>query len=302
LSELAEFLDSFDGGTRKVYSAGLTLFEEYYGRSVSEFLDEVEADLRLPRRERKRVARNALKGFVKFLQKKGLAPKTIRAYVGAVQSFARYFDINISSRFIGLPSSQPISKKFPWTTEKVAEFIQLISNPMVRTIAVCLFQSGISISDLLALTYGDIKYEFEHGITPLCFDLARIKTDVPYMTFIGRWGVNTLKEYLKDRELDLSDPIFPGGESTKRLVEHHFQKASKKFYGEYQGRNPCRPHTLRAAFRTILGDAGADRDVVEFWMGHKLPEQLRVYHSRTRDGWRALYVQYEVYLTPKRFL
>lgn len=298
MSELSEFLDSFDGGTRKVYSAGLSLFQQYYGKPLSAFLDEVEADLKLPRRERRRVARNALKGFVDYLAKLGKSPKTIRAYVGAVQSFARYYDVNISTRYVGLPSSQPKSKKFPWTTQKVYEFVQLIRNPMVKTIAVCLFQSGISISDLLALTYGDIKYEFERGIVPLCFDLVRIKTDVPYMTFIGKWGFKTLSEYLKDKRLTLNSPIFPGGESTKRLVEYHFKQAGEKFYGEYQGRNPCGPHTLRAAFRTILGDAGADRDVVEFWMGHKLPEQLRVYHSRTRDGWRALYSQYAQALEP----
>ncbi|MEM2419628.1 MAG: tyrosine-type recombinase/integrase [Candidatus Bathyarchaeia archaeon] len=78
----------------------------------------------------------------------------------------------------------------------------------------------------------------------------------------------------------------------------HFQKVARKWLGEYKGRNPLRPHSLRAAFRTILGDAGMDRDVVEFFMGHKLPEQLRVYHSRSRDGWRAIYAKYMQYIEP----
>jgi hypothetical protein len=71
-----------------------------------------------------------------------------------------------------------------------------------------LIQSGLSISDLLALTYADIKYEFEHRIAPLCFDLARIKTDVSFMTFVGDWGVSLLRQHLAGKELKLQDPIF----------------------------------------------------------------------------------------------
>jgi len=92
--------------------------------------------------------------------------------------------------------------------------------------------------------------------------------------------------------------IFPGGDSKARLVEYHFRKVAKRMLGEFKGQNPMRPNSLRAAFRTILGDAGMDRDVIEFFMGHKLPEQLRVYHSRTREGCRAIYEKYMKFLEP----
>jgi len=295
-----EFLDALGAGTRHVYQRGLETFLTFYqsvgyGKSLSDFLNAVEEDMTLPRRQRKRIARNVFKEFVRFCEKTGYTPKTIRAYVSAVQSFAGYYDIKLSTRYVDLPSSIPVSRKFPWTLDKVAEFVGMMENPEYESIAVTIFQSGLSISDVLALNYEDIKYEFEHGITPLCFDLARIKTDVPFMSFIGNWGVSLLRQHLTGRKLRLQSPLFT---ISARSVEKRFQKLAKKFIGEYTGQNPCRAHTLRAAFRTILGDAGADRDVVEFWMGHRLPEQQRVYHSRTRDGWRALYEKYEKYLTP----
>jgi len=294
-----EFLDALTPGTRKVYNSALKAFLTFYhGKSLSNFLDAIEADMKLPRRQRKRVARNVLKEFVRFCTTQKYEPKTIRAYTGAVQSFAGYYDIKISTRYVDLPSSQPASKKFPWSLEKVAEFLEMVEHPIIKSVAVAVFQSGIGIADLRALNYGDIKYEYEQGIEPLCFDLARIKTDVPFLSFIGEWGVSTLKMNLKGKKLQLDTPLYP---ISARSVQICFKDLAKEWLGEYKGRNPCRPYSLRAAFRTLLGDAKADRDVAEFWMGHQVPEQQRVYHSRSRDGWRALYAQYEKYLTPIKF-
>jgi len=294
-----EFLDAVTPGTRKVYTSGLTAFLVFYqkagyGKSLSNFLDSVEADMRLPRKQRKRISRNILKEFVRYGKEKW-TPKTVRAYAGAVQSFAAYFDVKITTRYVDLPSSHAVSKKFPWSLEKVAEFLGMIEHPIIKAVGVAIFQSGMSEVDILALNYNDIRYEFEHRIAPLCLDIARIKTDVPYMSFIGKWGITELRHVLKGRKLQLDSPLFPISE---RSIQTCFQDLAKDWYGEYEGQNPCRPYSLRAAFRTLLGDAKADRDVVEFWMGHQLPEQQRVYHSRSRDGWRALYEQYEKFLTP----
>jgi len=202
--EASEFLKAMDTGTRKLYSFGLKSFLEFlrmkgYCGSLGEFLDIVEADFRLPRHERKRVARNILNEFIGYCQEKGYAPKTIRAYVAAVQSFAGYYDIMLTARYVNLPSSIPVSQKFPWTLDRVVSFIEAIGNPEVKTIGIVMFQSGLSLAYVLSLTYGDIKYEFENGIVPLCLDLARVKTDVPFMTFIGRWGFNVLKNHLANR-------------------------------------------------------------------------------------------------------
>jgi len=297
-----EFLDALGAGTRHVYQPGLDAFLAFYqsagyGKSLSDFLNAIEEDMKLPRRQRKRIARNVLNEFVRFCkEKKQWAPKTIKAYVSAVQSFAGYYDIKLSTRYVDLPSALPVSHKFPWTLDKVAEFIGMMEDPEYKSIAVTIFQSGLGISDIRALNYEDIKYEYENRITPLCFDLARIKTDVPFMSFIGNWGVTLLRQHLADKKLKLQSQLFT---ISARSIDKHFQKLAKEFVGEYTGNNPCRPHTLRAAFRTILGDAGAEDQIVEFWMGHQLPEQQRVYHSRTRDGWRTLYQKYESYLTPK---
>lgn len=297
-TDTIEFLDALTPSTRKVYQAGLSAFQTFYKRTPKEFLDAVEEDLRKPRRERKRVARNTLKEFVKWLQRQQKKPKSIRAYVASVQSLAGYYDIRITTRYVDLPASTSWSSKFPWTLDRVAEFVAMIENPQLKSFTVTVFQSGLSISDALALTYNDIKLEYEQQIVPLCLDLSRVKTKVPFMTFIGEWGVHLLRRHLQGKNLNLNTRLYDLAETT---IQHNFRKLAKKFIGPYRGRNPCRPHSLRAAFRTLLGDAGCDRDVVKFWMGQRLPEQDRVYHSRSRDGWRKIYSKFEFALTPENW-
>jgi integrase len=263
---------------------------------VAGFLSLVEEDLRRPRLEKTRVARKTLNAFIAHLQGEGFAPKTINAYVGAVQSLAKYYDIPLSTRYVNRPPARAINKKYPWTIEEIGKFIALMNNIQYKCIAACIVQSGLSISDLLGLKYGDIREEFERGVAPLCLDLSRKKTNIPFLTFVGSWALGLLKQQLMDRPLNDDTPIFM---VTRRAVDSYFRRVGVKFGGGFSGRNPYSPHSLRAAFRTILSDHKVDPLYIEFWMGHKVPEQQIVYVSKSREGWRETYrVQAEPWLTP----
>ncbi|MBS7652910.1 site-specific integrase [Candidatus Bathyarchaeota archaeon] len=124
----------------------------------------------------------------------------------------------------------------------------------------------------------------------------RRKTGVRFMTFLGGWAVKLLKEHLSSRKLEDTSSIF---NVTARTVHAYFRKTAQKFAGAFKGRNPYSPHSLRAAFRTFLSDHKVDPLYVEFWMGHKLPEQLRAYINKSRESWRQTYrEQAEPWLTP----
>jgi hypothetical protein len=92
-SEVSEFLSVLKFGTHNVYSRGLAAFQEFYSAqgSIKDFLDRVEKDRLLPRSQRTRIDRVTLNNFVIWLQNRGYSPKTIRIYVGSVQSLAKYF-------------------------------------------------------------------------------------------------------------------------------------------------------------------------------------------------------------------
>jgi len=112
-SEVSEFLSVLRLGTCNVYSRGLEAFQEFYSAQglIKDFLDRVEKDRLLPRSQRTRIDRVTLNNFIIWLQNRGYSPKTIRIYVGAVQSLAKYFDVPISLRHAQLPPAQPVNKK-----------------------------------------------------------------------------------------------------------------------------------------------------------------------------------------------
>jgi len=133
-----EFLETVNGSTRNVYRAALGWFLKFYrsqhgsDKTLEDFLDALDMDMHLPRRKRRRVGRNTLRKFVEWCQNRGYSAKTIRTYVSAVQSFASYFGYNISARYVNLPSSQPVSKKFSWTADKVGELVNQMRDSQLR--------------------------------------------------------------------------------------------------------------------------------------------------------------------------
>ncbi|MEM2104689.1 MAG: hypothetical protein QW717_07375 [Candidatus Bathyarchaeia archaeon] len=198
-------------------------------------MDRVEQDRLLSRSDRKRVDRVTLNGFAAWLQNRGYSPKTIRSYVGAVQSLAKYFGIPISLRYVQLPPFQPVNKKHPWTIEEVGDFIALMDKPLYKSIAASIVQSELSLSDLLALKYGAIKEEFEKGITPICLSLTRKKTGVAFITFMGSWSVKLLKDHLANLKLDDDAPIY---DVSSRVVHAYFRKVAQRFTNNLKCRNP----------------------------------------------------------------
>jgi integrase len=300
-SEVSEFLSVLRLGTCNVYSRGLEAFQEFYSAqgSIKDFLDRVEKDRLLPRSQRTRIDRVTLNNFVIWLQNKGYSPKTIRIYVGSVQSLAKYFDIPVSRARVQLPPAQPVNKKHPWTMEEVGEFIATMDKLLYRSIAASILQSGLSVSDLLALRYGDVKEEFEKGIAPLCLSLTRKKTGISFITFLGSWSIKLLKKYLANRKLEDEAPIY---DVSSRAVHAYFRKTAEKFAGNFKGRNPYSPHSLRAAFRTFLSDHKVDPLYIEYWMGHALPEQQGAYINKSIESWRQTYRQQaEPWLTSPQF-
>jgi integrase len=300
-SEVSEFLFVLKLGTRNVYHRGLEAFQEFYSAygSIKDFLDRVERDRLLPRSQRTRIGRVTLNNFVAWLQNRGYSPKTVRIYVGAVQSLAKYFDVSISLRYVQLPPAHPVNNKHPWTIGEVGEFIAAMDKPIYRSMAASIVQSGLSVSDLPALTYGDIKEEFEKGTTPICLSLTRKKTGIAFITFLGSWAVRLLREHLANSKLDHETRIY---NVSSRIVHAYFRKTAQKFAGHFDGRNPYSPHSLRAAFRTFLSDHKVDPLYIEHWMGHALPEQQSAYINKSIESWRQTYRQQaEQWLTPPQY-
>jgi hypothetical protein len=320
-----EYLDSLKPGTRNIKEQGLHKFLAFYvehcskqgleGDGIADFFDRIDADLALPKRQRKRVALNTMRAFVEWLKQEGYKNKTVRAYVCSVQTIGAFFDYPISVKYANLPASEtaPENRQHPWNIEEVCTWVASLDSPLYRSLSTAFVQSGCDVSTLRTFTYGDIREELQAGIVPLCLEhtagvlvrtvASRKKTGVPFRSFLGGWAVSELKAYLATRaNLQDADKLFP---VTKQAIDDYFRRHALKFANvpEFAGRNPFRPHSLRGAMFQFGKDHKADPDYMKYFMGKKVPEEIMDYINKDREGWREIYrVQVEPWVTPKQFL
>ena len=314
--KIEEFLEGKNPGTRSIYRAGLLTFEEFYKPqgSIPDFLDKLERDRGLGWRQAEDVASTVIRKYVDWLLKvKMFKRKTVRVYVASVQQLAKKYHVPFSTNDTHLPASNPDLKKYAWTVEDVVRFFNLFDSQMYRSMGVLIFQSFIDCSTTLALTYGDIQKEYEANRVPLCIDTERVKSDIPFMSFIGKWGIKELNKWLDPQLKDglTSDTkLFP---TSKVQTCAYFRKKAELFLGEKfeKGeRTTCGTHSLRASGSTLArdsttGDSEHNRAVdryLDFFMGKTVEEQKRVYSSKSKEGWRETWrTCVEPYVTPKKF-
>jgi integrase len=311
-----EFLSMVKKGTEATYRIALQNFAGFYQNqgyprpgTLKDFREALNVD-RKADYGGDNVAGKTMKAYVAFLKDKGKSRKTIRCYAAAVQSYCRYvFKAPIIDlKYAELPTAIVQSRKHPWTLETVSKFISSFPDPMYQALAGVLFQSGLSISDALTLTWKDIMEEFQKGTIPLCLDfiaVGRRKTGQPFLTFIGHWAFGLLATYLKGRQPKPEDRLFG---VTKESTDAAFRTHAKRFLGSWQGRNPARPHSLRGAFKTILTGArindspAIDRKDVEYFMAHNLEDIEKVYTERDKETWRGIYARVERFLSPENLV
>lgn len=296
--ETTEFLDAQkNAATRNVYRCALEAFQDFYAPqgTIRDFLLRVEADEKAPTFvDQKRLALRTMNDFVDWMKiTTDYKGKTIKVYAGAVQSLIKYLikDARISTRYSGIPDPREDRKPYPWNIESVSKFAQAINHPLYRCLIAVFFQSGISLSDVLTLTYGDIKTELETENMPLCLDLARTKKDNPYMTFVGSLGCRLLKEYAANRGTwEKKDPLFPVDKSS---IERYFVRRAKKLPGIYDNDHLYGPQSLRSGFRTAMQDSGLKQQFIGFFMGSRLFVTKEIYKSKSKEGWRAEYASHQ---------
>jgi integrase len=132
--------------------------------------------------------------------------------------------------------------------------------------------------------------------------MARYKTNVPYLTFLGEWATKYLRIWLESRgRVKPDERLWP---VTKQAIDAYFHSRALSYadVASFEFRNPYAPHTLRAGCNTHLRNHKADPIYTAFWMGHDVPEQEKVYVSKTHEGWRKTYVlMAEAWVTPPEF-
>jgi len=222
------------------------------------------------------------------LEKKGLARNTCVTAYNAVRSFykANYAVLEVESA----PSAWPKKMKPGLTREELGYLLKHARKPLHKAYVLCQSHSGLSVSDLLRLTYRDVQSQLENDADYIHLRLLRGKEKQLgfFDTFFGKMATEALREYLSTRKgLKEADSLFP---CTARNVNRFLKRLSSKAGLRWT----VSSHDLRKYFATNLklarvNDPAFNETLIEYWQGHSLgkvrgayflppvEEQLRLY-------------------------
>lgn len=228
-----------------------------------------------------------------------------KAYVNSVikklKTFFRsngYKDLEVATHFV--PTRYRKRPEYIPTKEEVYMMADSAGSLRNRAVILSLWSSGLRVSTLCALNYGDVADEVEKGeshiLVPVYPEMKQrvpdaCKGNIPYYTFICMEAGEALRSYLREREekygISHEEPLFHSDwtlwkrdeRASKRLVRRGvglIVKRSAKLAGIEKWRHVT-PHSLRKAFESVLVsptiDGGRlDKATQEFFMGHILPD------------------------------
>jgi hypothetical protein len=303
-SRKEDFLNALGESTREVYRIGLNHCEEYLKTRpefsgvedpLYDFLRLVKEDKNLDVLDMQFLERGIIKALFAHFKKKGYANKSILAYVAALQSFGKYYQVPLSTKFTDPPSGIAVNEKCEWTLESLGKFIESMESAKYQSLSVTLLQSALRPSDVLGenLPYKLIQEEFEAGITPVCIPIkSSEKTEIRHRTFLGSLAVQKMKLYFKETGVPKpEDPIYPIDD---RSVEAYFANCAKNQFPPWEGQNPYSPYSIRGSACTFLSDALCPESAIEYFSGHNLLGDVKLrYRRRSTDKWRTFYKNFE---------
>jgi integrase len=306
-SKVQEYLGSLKTeGTRQTYKIALDQFAKFlHGQgieSVQAWLKAVDEDRARSAMadEKTNIARNMLTKFSESLQSQGMAPDSVRTYMGAIQNLYLFvFQEKFSLKFSKLPDALERTQKYPWTLETISRFLSLFDDLTYLCLGVLLLQSGLTLQDALSLRMLDLPEFGKKCPMELNFiSKGRGKTHVPFSTFVGRATIDLLGRLLVNKNLKPDDRIF---DMTKQSAAAYWRVRAKRFLGEgWPYRSPCSAHSFRTAFRTLSYNSRQIPELdIEFFLAHKEKRDMKaIYTKNGPEYFRQSYAKIEPFLTP----
>ena len=185
------YLASKKPSTSKAYRSSIRRFKAFYPQGVAGLIQKIEQDVEdnktQPTHLRIRPGEELLRGYVDWHSEVGYSNKAVHQAMAALQNALKYYGVTVSLSFVDMPPDRPMksNKKHEWTLDQIRQFVEAAEYLRDKCFILFAFQSGLSISDILNINYGDIQREYEEGIMPLAIRGYRQKTGSPIRTFIG---------------------------------------------------------------------------------------------------------------------
>lgn len=326
---LKRWLDSITRNSTKYgYKSAFKAYAYFTGMTASALIDEALADMKKDPRERQDAVMTRLVKFYHWLKNeypkksrgagehqvvaKGVSDKMAHFFVNSVRSFYATYDITIRMRGRHkLPRPRVQNKRMKVGAEQVKVLVDHARTPRDRAIILTLFQSGMDVSTLCSLKYGDVAEGLVKNEHPLKLELHRPKTGADYYTFLGVDAVEALKAYIADMkargvQFRNDTALFLKERGKEPLTTNLVQNMMKEVAvnsgfvdreNNGNGFNPLGPHALRESFGSLMINSGVPDTIVDFWLGHEIGEMAEAYKGVQYESLKQMYTEREKLLS-----
>lgn len=242
------------------------------------------------------VATEHVKEFLAFLGTQNYSKSTIARKLATLRSFYKFClrRSYVKSHPLATIRTPKQEKRLPKFLE-MEQIAKLLSTPddhsllgaRDRAMLEVLFSTGVRVSELVDLNFGDVEFEAGHL-------RVRGKGKKQRTTPIGATAIAALRKYLDLRRADARSSAF---DQTALFVNKHGQRLSTRSvrrkldkYLSQAGLDPAiSPHTLRHSFATHMLSNGADLRSVQELLGHQSISTTQIYTHLTTPRLKQAY-------------
>ena len=240
-----------------------------------------------------------IKEYLLFIQRFNYSKTTLSRKISAIRTFYRYLyrerliDANPVS---GLHSPKK-SKTLPKFLTS-AEIEQILNNIKIetpagyrnRTILELLYATGMRISELAGLNFGDLNLE-ENEITVFGKGAKEriVLVSNRAKDFLERY-IKTVRPMIPEHPVqsDENSPVFIN-KTGFRLQPQSVRTAIKEIVDKIQLPKIVTPHVFRHSFATKLLENGADLRVVQELLGHASISNTQIYTHVSTERLKSVY-------------
>ncbi|MCJ7632753.1 tyrosine-type recombinase/integrase [Candidatus Bathyarchaeota archaeon] len=194
-----------------------------------------------------------------------LSDKRISVVWFATRSFLKFHKVRVDGEFPISNIQVKYLDKIP-TKEELQLILDATSSIQVKISIQLMAYSGIRPEDIVDLTYGSIKTDFERDISPSAIYVPQQKTGAIYITFFPKQTSDLLRRYFESRKaggerITDSSPVIKSQQSDhgirRKTLTQNIELALKKSGIELQTTlgdkiRRLRPYCLRKYFRSNL--------------------------------------------------
>ena len=281
-------------------------FAEFMGMTPDQILAQREIDLRSKDRKVQRRFESEFKTYISKKRDEGFKVATQQVMYASIRSFFEIHYYPLIMRKGDYPKGDSNGVKRA-TKEAILKVLAHKTRNSFTTHSIILFikDTGLRISDVVALKCGDIPQQIENKVCPIQINVITEKTNLLAKVFIGQEAIDAIKVYFSIRKagskwhkeivpekISANSPLFRSWTSGEikplnRITGSHIIRNSFLYIGEKR----MSAHSLRKKLQTDLEKAGINSNWIDQILGHQLINSRDAYSLPTDEELKEAYLR-----------